>query len=202
MRRFLSLQRFLLLSVCALAALCAYAPRAEAQTTTIGQWWNAGLPRVQSRPFAMPWDPDIQFIIRDGVRGQRFADGCLSLGQQGQRFNDSGRLPVGNGWTLACSIASSYVFTDEMLQGQDGAFYCWRGVATAYRMVGDSRLQLSVTPGANGQPWWLYATASQAFWVQPVSVSGARAWPLWLEVSYQTIDFAPARNASCAGVLR
>lgn len=193
---------FLCVALLAACVLATTATPANAQSLAMGPWWNTGLPRVTPRPFTMPRDPDLQFIIRDGVRGQEFATGCSSIAAGTAPITDPTRLPVGNGWTLACSIAPTFVMHEQMFQGRDGSFHCWKGVATAYRTVSDPRLQVQVTTGASGQPWWLQATSSTAWWVQPISFSIGRVWPLWLEVSYQTIDFAPARGGSCTGVLR
>ena len=190
-----------LLAACAIATADSSA-HAQSNTTSFGPWTNIGLQPISRRPFRVPNDPDLRFIIGDGSSGFAYV-GCSSEAPGQQSIRSTQSLPVGNGRELACSTLEWPAFSFRMLQGQDGQFYCWKGAAAQYRSASDARLGVRITSVGPSSPWTLRAGSNFPWVVWPVMGPGGGAmWPLWIEVHYETVDFAPARNNSCNGVLR
>lgn len=196
-----TLLRIGLLAACAIATSYS-AAHAQSNTTSFGPWTNIGLPPISRLPFRVPNDPDLRFIINDGSSGFAYVI-CNSQAPGQQPIVNSQGLPVGNGWELWCSTMEWPAFSFRMFQGQDGQFYCWKGAAAQYRSASDARLGVSVTWVGASSPWHLRAASRFPWTVTPITGPGGGAmWPLWIEVRYATVDFAPARNNSCNGVLR
>lgn len=189
------------LAACAVATADG-AAHAQNNTTSFGPWTNVGLAPISRRPFRIPNDPDLSFIINDGSTGFAYL-ACSSEGPGQQRIVNSQALPVGNGRELFCSTTEWPAFRFDMLMGQDGQLYCWKGGAAHYRSASDARLGVAITWVGDRSPWTLRAGSSFPWMVSPVvGPLGGLIWPLWIEIHYETVDFAPAFNNSCNGVLR
>jgi hypothetical protein len=149
--------------------------------------------KTNEQGLEIPDDPDLQWLANEPWTGITFAESCKSVSSNGSTITDE-PLPVGDGAHIECTTSSNVVRHTMGTTTQSHGHWCALGELIGSKPGGDSRLSISVSspPSTTGFSLTAVTAPGQApFGLKKVEAFGGYAWPLWLEVTYRTIDMRP-----------